>query len=146
MARVSATRPLLVRVTAEPLSVDEALAFVADPAAGGICVFVGTVRDHGEAGEVTGLTYEAWDEMAVARLTEIADELFQGWPVRKVALLHRSGYLAVGEASVIVAVSSAHRAEAFDACRHGIERLKVDVPIWKKESLVSGEAHWVMGA
>ena len=146
MARVSGTDRLLVRVTAEPLSVDEALAFVADPAAGGICVFVGTVRDHGEAGEVTGLTYEAWDEVALTRLTEIADEMFQGWPVCKVALLHRTGHLGIGEASVVVAVSSAHRAEAFDACRHGIERLKSDVPIWKKESLASGEAQWVMGA
>jgi molybdopterin synthase catalytic subunit len=146
MAPVSAAEPLLVRVTTEPLSVDEALAFIADPAAGGTCVFIGTVRDHGDAGTVTGLTYEAWDELAIERLTQIADELFQGWPVCRVALLHRSGELAVGEASVIVAVSSAHRAEAFDACRHGIERLKVDVPIWKKESLASGDAHWVMGA
>lgn len=146
MARVSPPERVLVRVTAEPLSVDEALVFVADPAAGGICVFVGTVRDHGEAGAVTGLTYEAWDEMAVTRLTQIADELFEGWPIRKVALLHRSGHLGVGEPSVVVAVSSAHRAEAFDACRHGIERLKVDVPIWKKESLATGEAQWVMGA
>lgn len=146
MAPVSAPDRLLVRVTAEPLSVDEALAFVADPAAGGTCVFVGTVRDHGQRGDVTGLTYEAWEELAVTRLAEIADELFQGWPVGKVALLHRTGHLHIGEASVVVAVSSAHRAEAFDACRHGIERLKLDVPIWKKESLVAGDAHWVMGA
>ncbi len=146
MAPVSAPDRLLVRVTADPLSVDEALAFVADPAAGATCVFVGTVRDHGHEGVVTGITYEAWDELAMTRLGEIADELFQGWPVGKVALLHRRGYLGIGEASVVVAVSSAHRAEAFDACRHGIERLKVDVPIWKKESLASGDAHWVMGA
>jgi len=135
-----------VSVTPAPLSVDEALAFVADPGAGGTCVFVGTVRDRSAAGEVSGLRYEAYDDLALARLREIADEMHERWPLRKVCLLHRTGELAIGEASVVVAVSAAHRAEAFEACRHGIERLKDDVPIWKKEQLTSGEAHWVMGA
>jgi molybdopterin synthase catalytic subunit len=137
---------LLVRVQGEPLSVDEAIAAVADPAAGGMCVFVGTVRERSDAGEVTGLSYEAWDELAGERLTEIARELVTRWPARRAAILHRTGDLAVGEASVVVAVSAPHRAEAFEACRHGIERLKQDVPIWKKEALASGEAHWVMGS
>ena len=136
----------LVRVTSDPLSVDEALTAVADDGAGGTCVFVGTVRDHSNAGDVTGLRYEAWDELAHKRLHEIAGELFERWPVRKVAILHRTGDLAVGEASVVIACSAPHRADAFDACRHGIERLKEDVPIWKKEALVSGDAHWVMGS
>jgi molybdopterin synthase catalytic subunit len=139
-------KDLLVRITSGALSTNEALAFVTDPASGGTCVFVGTVRDHSEAGDVTGLTYEAWDELAATRLEEIAGEMFDTWPVRKVALLHRTGDLAIGEASVVVACSAPHRADAFDACRHGIERLKHDVPIWKKESLASGEAHWVMGS
>ena len=134
-----------VRITADVLSVDEALAAVGDPAAGGTCVFIGTVRDHSRAGDVTGLRYEAWEELAQARLHEIAGEMFQKWPVRKVAILHRTGDLAVGEMSVVVACSAPHRADAFEACRHGIERLKEDVPIWKKETLVSGDAHWVMG-
>lgn len=120
--------------------------FVGDPAAGGTCVFLGTVRDHSRAGEVTGLTYEAWDELAAKRLEEVAAEMFEKWPLGKVALLHRTGDLAVGEVSVIVACSSAHRAEAFEACRHGIERLKEDVPIWKKEHLATGESGWVMGS
>jgi molybdopterin synthase catalytic subunit len=135
-----------VRVTADVLSVDEALAAVADRAAGGTCVFIGTVRDHSGAGDVTGLRYEAWDELAVTRLHELAGELAQTWPLRRIAILHRTGDLAVGEMSVIVACSAPHRADAFEACRHGIERLKEDVPIWKKESLASGEAHWVMGS
>ena len=137
---------LLVRVSAAPLSVDEALAAVADPAAGGTCVFVGTVRDHGDRGSVTGLTYEVWDEVVEVRLRELADEVFAGWPIRRLALLHRTGDLAIGEASVVIAVSSPHRAQAFDACRHAIELLKHDVPIWKKESLADGDTHWVMGA
>lgn len=140
------SEPLLVRLSAEPVSVDEALAFVGDPGAGGTCVFVGTVRDRSDAGEVTGLHYEAWDELATERLGEIGRELHEGWPLRRVAILHRTGDLAVGEASVVVACSAAHRAEAFAACRHGIERLKEEVPIWKKEGLVSGDARWIMGS
>ena len=137
----------LVRITAEPLSVDEALAFVADPGAGGTCVFIGTVRDAGADGAtVTSLRYESWDELAVERLRQIVDGLCERWPIRKAAVLHRTGVLDVGEASVVVAVSAGHRAEAFDACREGIEQLKHDVPIWKKELLASGEGHWVMGA
>ncbi len=136
----------LTRVTSDALSVDEALAFVADPGAGGTCVFVGTVRDHSAAGDVTGLRYEAWDELAERRLVELAAELAGRWDLRKVAILHRTGDLSIGEASVVIAVSAPHRPEAFEACRHAIERLKEDVPIWKKEALTSGEAQWVMGS
>lgn len=136
----------LVRLTAGPLSVEEALAFVADPGAGGTCVFLGTVRDRSGAGEVTGLTYEAWNELATKRLEELAEELLSTAGATKVAILHRTGELAVGDTSVVIACSAPHRAEAFDACRRGIERLKADVPIWKKESLALGEAHWVMGS
>ncbi len=137
---------LLVRVTGDPIGADEAVAFVGDTGAGATCVFVGTVRDHSELGGVTGLTYEAWDELAVRRLEELGAELFAAWPLRRVALLHRVGELAIGDASVVIAVSAEHRAEAFEACRHAIERLKQDVPIWKKEHLVSGESSWVMGS
>src|ERR1700693_2378151 len=137
---------ILTRVTGEPLSSEEALASVADPTIGASCVFVGTVRDHSDAGDVTGLTYEAWSELAEERLGEIAREMKHRWPVVAVAILHRTGELTIGEASVIVACSAPHRADAFEACRHGIERLKQDAPIWKKEALTSGEAHWVMGS
>jgi len=137
---------VLTRVQDAPLSVDEAARAVADGAAGAMCIFTGTVRDHSDAGDVTGLTYEAWHELADARLRELADDILDRWPARRVAIMHRVGDLGIGEISVIVAVSAPHRAEAFEACRHGIERLKHDVPIWKKEGLVSGESHWVMGS
>jgi molybdopterin synthase catalytic subunit len=137
---------LTVRVQPDPLSVDDALAAVADPAAGGTCVFVGTVRDHSDAGAVSGLLYEAWDELAVRRLDEIGRDLVGRDEVLRVAIHHRTGELGIGEASVVVAVSAPHRAEAFEACREGIERLKHDVPIWKKEALVDGEARWVEGS
>lgn len=137
---------VLVRITHAPLEPAEALAFVADPAAGGTVLFSGTVRDHAREGAVTGLDYEAWEERAEALLRAIADEMLERWPVRRAALLHRTGSLAVGEVSVLVCCSAPHRAEAFEACRHGIERIKQDVPIWKKERLRSGDAHWVMGS
>jgi molybdopterin synthase catalytic subunit len=140
------SEPVLVRLSTEPLSVQDALSFIADPGAGGSCLFIGTVRDRSDAGDVTGLHYESWDDLATERLGEIAAEMLDRWPLRRVAILHRTGDLAVGEASVVVACSASHRAEAFEACRHGIERLKEDVPIWKKEGLVSGEAQWVMGS
>ena len=136
----------LTRVQDAPLSIDEAVGSVADPAAGAVCVFAGSVRDHSDAGEVTRLTYEAWHELAERRLEELADEILARWAVRRVAIVHRTGTLEIGEISVVVAVSAPHRDEAFEACRHGIERLKEDVPIWKKEGLVSGDAHWVMGS
>ncbi|MEX0991603.1 MAG: molybdenum cofactor biosynthesis protein MoaE [Actinomycetota bacterium] len=123
-----------------------ALAAVADPAAGATCLFCGTVRDHSERGAVTGLRYEAWAELAERRLREIAGEMFEGWLLCRVALLHRYGDLGLGEVSVAVACSAPHRADAFEACRHGIERLKQDVPIWKQEQLETGPAHWVMGS
>jgi molybdopterin synthase catalytic subunit len=137
---------LLVRVTTEAIGADEPVAFVADPRAGGTCVFLGTVRDHSRAGEVTGLTYEAWEDRAIERLEALGEELFGRWPLRRVALVHRYGDLAVTEVSVALAVSAEHRAEAFEACRHAIEHLKEDVPIWKKEHLVTGESEWVMGS
>jgi molybdopterin synthase catalytic subunit len=145
-SEVARDASVMTRVQEAPLSFDEAARAVADPAAGAVCVFAGTVRDHSESGDVTGLTYEAWQELADRRLRELADEILERWPARRVAIVHRIGDLAVGETSVIVAVSAPHRAEAFEACRHGIERLKREVPIWKKEALVSGEAHWVMGS
>ena len=135
-----------MRISLDPIGAGEAIDFVSDRAAGGTCVFLGTVRDHSEAGAVTGLTYEAWEEQTELRLEELADEMFERWPLRKIAFLHRSGELGVGEVSVVVACSSPHRAEAFEACRHGIEQLKQDVPIWKKEHLTSGASSWVMGS
>jgi len=137
---------LLVRITPDPLDPSEALAFVADPRSGGTCLFLGTVRDHSAAGDVTGLRYEAWEDEAEKRLGQIAGEMFGKWPVRRIALLHRTGSLPVGDVSVAVAASAPHRSDAFEACRHGIERLKEDVPIWKKEALASGDSHWVMGS
>jgi len=138
--------PVSIVLTSDPLDPARALELVSDAAAGGTCVFVGTVRGHSDAGHVTGLRYESYEELAETRLREIAAELFQRWPVCRAALHHRTGDLDVGEISVIVACSTPHRADAFEACRHGIERIKSDVPIWKQERLTTGDAHWVRGS
>jgi molybdopterin synthase catalytic subunit len=137
---------LMVRLTTSPLDPSEALEFVAHPGAGGTVLFVGTVRDHSPLGDVTALDYEAWEERATSRLEDVGDEILRRWPVCRVAILHRTGHLAVGEVSVLVCCSAPHRAEAFEAARHGIERIKQDVPIWKKETLTTGTAQWVMGS
>ncbi len=137
---------LLVRLTDAPLDPAAALTFVAHPAAGATVLFMGTVRDHSSAGDVTALTYEAWEEVARDRLSGIGDEMLDRWDTCKVAVLHRRGHLDVGEVSVIVCCSASHRGEAFEAARHGIERIKQEVPIWKKERLTTGETNWVMGS
>ena len=137
---------LLVRVSRDPLEPSEALSFVARAGAGGTVLFSGTVRDHSDGGDVNGLEYEAWDDRAGEQLEAIGLGLFERWPLCAAALLHRTGRLEVGEISVLVCCSAPHRAEAFEAAREGIERVKHEAPIWKKEALVSGEAHWVMGS
>jgi molybdopterin synthase catalytic subunit len=135
----------LLRLQPGPLSVDEAIAHVADAAAGGTCVFVGTVRDHSDGiGAVTHLEYEAYEEAAGAAMARVAGEVRSAVPgVVRLAILHRHGDLAVGEASVVVAASAAHRGEAFAAARLAIDGVKQTVPIWKKEHRADGTAEWV---
>jgi molybdopterin synthase catalytic subunit len=92
------------------------------------------------------MEYEAWEERGSAALEAIGRELLDRWPVCAAALWHRFGSLSVGEVSVIVCVSAPHRADAFEAAREGIERIKAEVPIWKKELLSAGDGRWVMGS
>ena len=117
---------------------------VEDPAAGGIVVFLGTVRNHSEYGRVDGLEYQAYREMAEKRLKAIGAEVMKKWPLIKVSMYHREGKLRIGEVSVVVAVSSAHRKEAFEACRYAIDTIKTGLPLWKRER-VKGTKRWVEG-
>jgi molybdopterin synthase catalytic subunit len=134
---------LHTRLTDTALSVDDAHAFVADPAAGATVVFTGVVRNHADGRPVVGLDYEAYEEQAIAALAALAALIAQKWPeARAVWMEHRVGSLGVGEPSVVVAVSAPHRAEAFDAARYGIDELKATVPIWKKEHWAGGGGHW----
>lgn len=130
------------RVGPEPLDARAVERLVAHPGAGAIVTFVGTVRDQARGKRVQYLEYEAYTEAAEEAFAQIADEIAQRWPVLGVAIHHRTGRVEIGEASVVIAVSSAHRAEAFEACRYAIERLKQVAPIWKKEVYEDGEV-WI---
>ncbi len=121
------------------------LSEVMDVAAGGVALFLGTVRDHSEAGKVVELDYQSYVDMAERNLREIEKEVLRKWPVKKIKILHRIGRLRLGEVSVAVALSTPHRAEAFEACRYAIDRIKRDVPIWKRETLAGGKRIWVAG-
>jgi molybdopterin synthase catalytic subunit len=113
------------------------------PDCGGVVVFLGTVRDLTDGRVTTALDYEAYPGMAEKKLAEIEADTRACWPVGAITLVHRLGRLEVGEVSVAVAVSCPHRAEAFAACRHAIDRLKELVPIWKKENWADGTSEWV---
>jgi molybdopterin synthase catalytic subunit len=110
---------------------------------GAVVVFLGTVRDLTGDRVTVALDYEAYPEMAEKKMAEIEADTRNRWPVGAIVLEHRLGRLAVGEISVAVAVSCPHRADAFDACRHAIDRLKELVPIWKKENWADGSTEWV---
>lgn len=134
----------VVQLTRAPLERDALVAAVSDPAVGGIVVFEGVVRNHARGKQVRYLEYEAYVEMAEQQIREIIVEAQRRWGVERVAVAHRFGRLEIGEASVIIVVSSSHRGEAFDACRYIIDTLKATVPIWKKEVATDGE-EWVEG-
>jgi molybdopterin synthase catalytic subunit len=135
---------VMIEITAEPLDPRRLEAAVVRSGAGAICTFTGVVRDNSRDRPVTHLAYEAYPEMAEAGMRLIAEEIAQRWPQARVAMAHRVGRLEIGEASVVVTVSCPHRAEAFEACRYGIDRLKESVPIWKKEFAADG-AVWIEG-
>jgi molybdopterin synthase catalytic subunit len=115
------------------ISLESAVRRVGDNGSGGIAVFLGVVRDNDRGRKVTAIEYHAYPEMARSVLDRIEKDLKKRFPLGGVVLEHRTGRLKVGEASVIVAVSAPHRAEAFEACRLGIERIKAELPVWKKE-------------
>lgn len=118
---------------------------VMDDSAGGTVVFIGTIRNRSEGKKVRNVEYQVYREMAERRMKEIETEVKNKWPVKKIRMVHREGRLPVGEVSVVVAVSCEHRAEAFEACRYAIDRIKGALPLWKKESNAGGKKRWVEG-
>jgi MoaE-MoaD fusion protein len=135
---------VLFELTARPLDARRMETAVAHKGAGAICTFTGIVRDSSRGRSVTHLEYEAYAEMATAQMRKIADEIAEKWPEARVAMAHRTGRLEIGEPSVVVSVSTPHRAEAIAACKWGIDRLKETVPIWKKEHAGDG-TYWIEG-
>jgi molybdopterin synthase catalytic subunit len=135
----------MVAVTAAPLDLPALAAAVSAAGDGAVASFAGLVRDHNQGRRVLFLEYEAYEPLAVKALARIVDEAQRTWPATRLALHHRVGRLEIGEASIIIAAASPHRADAFAACRYAIERVKQIVPIWKREHFDGGEV-WLEGA
>ena len=132
-------------ITAAPLDAAAVAASVSRHGDGAVASFVGLVRDHNAGREVLWLDYEAYEPLALKAFERIAGEAAERWPEARLAIHHRIGRVAIGEASVVIAAASPHRSEAFAACRYAIERLKQIAPIWKHEHFAGGEV-WIEGA
>lgn len=132
----------MIQLVAGPIDAAAVIRQVQSPAAGAVVTFDGVVRNHARGKAVTHLFYEAYDDMALKEMDAIRTRSLEQFPVIEVAIAHRVGRLEIGESSVLVAVSSAHRKDAFEACRFAIDTLKKTVPIWKREHYEDGEV-WV---
>lgn len=130
------------RLTEQPIDVNEALAAIEDPECGAQAIFLGLVRNEFEGRASTGIFYDAYVGLAEKELARIGQELKDEFDIRHVVLVHRIGDLPVGTASVLVAISSGHRPDAFRAAREGIDRIKARVPIWKREHWADGADTW----
>jgi molybdopterin synthase catalytic subunit len=133
----------MIRLTHDPIDYHALTESVRSPHCGAVVTFLGTVRDLTGEQVTVALDYEAYPGMAEKKLAEIEADTRARWPVGEVAIVHRLGRLDVGEVSVAVAVSCPHRADAFAACKHAIDRLKELVPIWKREHGPAGVGDWV---
>ena len=134
-----------VAVTSTPLDSEALVALVDKKGDGAVVTFAGLVRDHNQGRQVEFLEYEAYEPLAIRALQRIVDEARELWPRARVAVHHRLGRLEIGEASIVIAAASPHRADAFAACRYTIERVKQIVPIWKHEHFDGGDV-WLEGA
>jgi len=137
--------PVHTAIVTDPIDGARVLARVGAREDGAALLFLGIVRDHNDGRPVGGMRYDAYVEMAEGVLTEIAGEVAATLGTDRVAIEHRIGRLDIGEASVAIAVSSPHRAEAFDACRQAIEQIKLRLPVWKREEYLDGESRWLDG-
>jgi molybdopterin synthase catalytic subunit len=133
---------LMFRVTHETIDLQELVRFVSDPEAGAIATFIGTTRNHNDGRKVIALDYDGYPEMAEKELARIGEVARKQWEISRMAIVHRLGPVQITESSVMIAVSSGHRAAAFAACRFAIEEIKRTVPIWKKEVFEGGEI-WI---
>ncbi len=132
-------------MTRDPLDIARTTAVVSAGDCGAVATFVGLVRDHNAGRRVLFLDYECYEPLAVKAFARVADESAETWPDARLAIAHRIGRLRIGEASVVIAAASPHRADAFAACRYAIERIKQIAPIWKHEHFEGGDV-WIEGA
>lgn len=138
-----AAKDRLVELTDCPIETDRLLIFATTPQAGAVILFLGTVREMTHGKKTVALDYDAYPEMALAKMNELVDEAAAKWPIQKVAVVHRTGHLKLAEASVAIAVSCPHRGDTFEAGKFLIDELKVRVPVWKKENWDDGTTEWV---
>jgi molybdopterin synthase catalytic subunit len=134
----------VIRLIREPIDTQQISASLQNPADGAVVVFEGVVRNHAQDKAVRFLEYDAYESMALKKLAEIEARAKSEYAIRDIAIVHRLGHMDIGECSIVIAVASAHRGPAFDACRFAIDTIKEIVPIWKKEFFTSGEV-WVEG-
>ena len=133
----------MFRVTTEPLSVQQVNDLVKRPTDGAVVTFDGIVRNNFDGRSVRYLEYEAYAAMAEKKLAEIGAEVQQKFAVGEIAMMHRIGRLEIGESSIVIAIAAPHRHAAFEACAYAMDRVKAEVPVWKKESFADGDDHWV---
>ena len=133
-------------ITNKPIRLEDFFAQKTDPSCGAVASFVGVVRNHHQGRSVAKIYYDCYPTMANQQIQQIIHQAKKKYPVNEIRALHRVGWLGVGEVAVAIAVSAAHREEAFSACRTVIEEIKAKVPIWKKEVYVDGSDEWVMGS
>ena len=133
----------IVELTRESIDFGALTEAVRSPQAGAVVLFLGTVREMTGGRQTAALDYDAYPEMALREMRRIVDEASERWPLVRVGAIHRLGRLELGEVSIALAVSAPHRAAAFEAGRHLIDRLKESVPIWKKENWADGSTEWV---
>ncbi|MEP2771025.1 MAG: molybdenum cofactor biosynthesis protein MoaE [Fulvivirga sp.] len=133
---------MMIKITDQILDRDQIIRSVEVNEAGGICSFIGTVRNQTANKNVLRLEFETYKEMALKELLKISDQINEKWGVLQIAIHHRTGVVNIGEDAVVIAVSAPHRKEAFEACQYAIDTLKQTVPIWKKEIFEDGE-EWV---
>ena len=131
-----------IKISEKPLDIVACIDWIKSPTCGGIDVFIGTVRNMTKGKRVLRLEFEAYEKMALSEMEKIAEQAIERWSVEKILIHHAVGTLEVGEIPVVIAVATAHRATAFEACRFIIDTLKATVPIWKKEIFEDGEI-WV---
>ena len=133
------------RISRKPIDPAKVLESVMDEDAGGIVLFVGTIRNQANGKKVKGLDYEVYRRMAERQIAKLEQEIRKRWPIKSIRMVHREGKLKLGEVSVVVAVSAVHREEAFEAARYAIDRIKDSFPIWKREKFKGGRYGWVKG-
>lgn len=133
---------IMITLTSDPIDVSLAMKDLQSEQAGAIDLFLGVVRDNTQKRPVDRLEYEAYDRMAISEMQKIADNAHKKWPILRYTIIHRKGTLQIGEIAVLIGVATAHRSDAFDACRYIIDTIKQTVPIWKKEVFTDGE-EWV---